>query len=92
MIDDSREMSWKKTEPFEPGDDRWFSGDELEEDRTFRTEKKATMESCLYASMMATTMVNDHDDGDDHGYNYDESVFGWPTVWPLVFAANPLKS
>ena len=34
---------------------------------------------CLYTAMMttmaATTMVSDHDDGDDHGYNYDESVF-----------------
>ena len=38
-------------------------------------KQKATMEMCLYAAT-ATTMVDDHDDGDDHGYNYDESVFG----------------
>ena len=39
------------------------------------------MEGCVCAAMMtttmaATTMVDDHDDGDGRGYNYHESVFG----------------
>ena len=55
----------------------------INQKRTELFEPKATMEGCMYTAMTAmttimtaTTMVNDHDDGDDHGYNYDESVVG----------------